>query len=229
MSSLRLALLVICASLLLAQQASAATAPCAGGDVRPDGTNEQVVAAATLCLLNEERAAEHLHLLRANAALARLASSYAADMVQRQFFAHVTPGGITITQRLAMIGYDWQDCGENLAWGQAELSTPAQIFNAWMHSPPHRADILDPTFREVGVGVAPGAPVPSSLEAGTYVTDFGTPMAGATASSTVHSYRVVRHRFRHGRRAHHRRHRPRRWRSGGTLGMAARGARLLGL
>ena len=63
--------------------------------------------------------------------------------------------------------------GENIAWGSWEYATPASIVDSWMHSPPHRANILSRAFREIGIGVARGAPVSGQDNGGTYVTDFG--------------------------------------------------------
>jgi uncharacterized protein YkwD len=48
--------------------------------------------------------------------------------------------------------------GENLAWGTAELATPAAIVEAWLRSPGHRDNVLRPRFREIGVGVLEAAP-----------------------------------------------------------------------
>jgi uncharacterized protein YkwD len=66
--------------------------------------------------------------------------------------------------------------GENIAWGSGTLATPRSIVRAWMHSPEHRANILNGGFRDIGIGIATGAPVPlgSRLGGATYTTDFGT-------------------------------------------------------
>jgi uncharacterized protein YkwD len=63
--------------------------------------------------------------------------------------------------------------GENLAWGSGERATPRSIVQSWMASPPHRANILSHGFREIGIGIAAGAPVKVSGRAATYTTDFG--------------------------------------------------------
>jgi uncharacterized protein YkwD len=67
--------------------------------------------------------------------------------------------------------------GENIAWATGPSATPQAIVRLWMHSPPHRADILRPRFMQIGVGVAQGAPQkPHSTDAAaTYATDFGGP------------------------------------------------------
>ena len=48
--------------------------------------------------------------------------------------------------------------GENIAWGSGRLATAAQIHRAWMSSPGHRANILQRSFREIGIGIETGAP-----------------------------------------------------------------------
>jgi uncharacterized protein YkwD len=65
--------------------------------------------------------------------------------------------------------------GENLAWGTAELATPAAIVGAWMRSPGHRSNILRRTFRDIGLGVVQGAPERGDVGgvAITYVHAFG--------------------------------------------------------
>jgi uncharacterized protein YkwD len=47
------------------------------------------------------------------------------------------------------------------------------MFDAWMHSPPHRRVILDRSFREIGIGVARGVPVPDQGDGATFVLDLG--------------------------------------------------------
>lgn len=67
------------------------------------------------------------------------------------------------------------EVGENIAWGSYADATPAAIVAAWMASPPHRANILDGSFRDTGIGVS--AHLPSSFAAGAtggiYTEDFG--------------------------------------------------------
>ena len=60
-----------------------------------------------------------------------------------------------------------------VAAGSGNEGSPWQIFVAWMHSPPHRANILDPSFRDAGVGVARGFPLGAAGAAATYTVDFG--------------------------------------------------------
>jgi uncharacterized protein YkwD len=218
-------LLTAVATALLAPAAVAHADDCAGAALQPDATNTAQVADATLCLLNGQRAAAGLPALTVNAKLTTASTAYAADLVGRGFFDHVTPDGVTLTQRLARVGYAWSTAGENLAWGSQSLATPAAIVDAWMHSAGHRANILDRDYREIGLGIAPGAPkagIPGA--AATYVTDFGTApaqdaapaarpaapatarAAGATARAGAHRALAHRATRKHAKRRAHRRH-----------------------
>jgi len=157
-------------------QAHAQDAACPGADVVPAAGNLTQVASATLCLLNDERAAAGLHPLTVAQGLTQPSASYSARMVSENFFAHVAPDGATLTDRLEAGGYiepdgDWT-VGENIAWGQGEISTARSIMVAWMNSPGHRENILTPEFTEVGIGIVPGTPGDTSWGA-TYTTDFG--------------------------------------------------------
>jgi hypothetical protein len=64
--------------------------------------------------------------------------------------------------------------GENLVWGTGPLSTPQALVTAWMNSPPHRENLLRPTFREIGVAAADGTPVSrSDLTGVTVSSEYG--------------------------------------------------------
>ena len=132
---------------------------------------------ATLCLLNVQRADHGLAPLREENHLQRAAVTYSHAMVRQRFFDHVAPNGSTLQQRIAQAGYrGWSTIGENLAWGSGRLATPASIVDGWMHSPGHRANILDGTFDQIGVGIASGAPMSGiGGSAAVYTTDFARP------------------------------------------------------
>jgi uncharacterized protein YkwD len=175
-----LAALAAVAALALASPAGAGataqTAPCPGADLVPSPENLPQIGAATLCLLNDERAGAGLRPVGEAAALTRPSLAYSAEMVSERFFAHVSPAGSTLVDRLVAAGYiardgDWA-VGENLAWGQGGLATPRSIVIAWMNSPGHRANILTGEFDEIGLGVVMGTPTDPSWGA-TYTTDFG--------------------------------------------------------
>src|SRR4051794_9453970 len=168
-------LLIATLSAALLAPAAAQAADCPGADLVPDATNVGQVTDATLCLLNNERATAGLAPLSADSTLSSASTAYAGDMVSRQFFAHESPDGGTLDRRLQAVGYGYEIAGENIAWGEGTLATPASIVDAWMHSEGHRTNILDGDFRQIGLGILPGVPrAGSPFPGATYVTDFGT-------------------------------------------------------
>ena len=116
-----------------------------------------------LCLMNHERARFGLRPLHSNRCLHRVAARHAHDMVHRRYFAHTTPNGWDPGRRARASGYVPRAAawivGENIAWGVGGAATAGWVFNAWMHSPPHRHNILSRAFRDVGIGVSRGVPV----------------------------------------------------------------------
>jgi uncharacterized protein YkwD len=197
---------------LLVPVAPASAADCPGRELQPTADNLAQVSQATLCLLNAQRSAAGLRPVVEESSLTRLSVAYSQDMVARHYFEHVTPGGQTLSERLDKIGYDWIMNGENIAWGQRQLGTPDSIVDAWMNSPPHRHNILNGDFREIGLGIAIGAPQLAGSDAATYTTDFGTRAGGkvATPRRAVASQRSRVHHVRVGRLvrvfSHHHRH-----------------------
>src|SRR3954452_17553822 len=169
--------------------ASAQDAACPGADAVPTAATIAQASQATLCLLNNERAAAGLHPVAEAQGLTQPSAAYSARMVAERFFAHVSPDGGTLVDRLTDAGYiapdgDWT-VGENIAWGQGDLATPRNIAVAWMNSPGHRHNILTGEFTEIGIGIALGTPGDPSWGA-TYTTDFGA-VAGHEALATAAS------------------------------------------
>jgi uncharacterized protein YkwD len=153
-------------------------APTALAEQACPAANAREIIRATLCQLNRERAHHGLAQLKLNKRLARAARRHARDMARRNYFSHDTLGGGSFVDRIRREGYlkgahSWT-VGENLAWGSRGLSRPRVIMRMWMNSPGHRANILNGSFREIGIGVAYDAPVAGGANpAGTYATDFG--------------------------------------------------------
>jgi len=177
----RLAAVAALAALSLCAPAAARADDCAGADVVPAADNVAVVGQATLCLLNQQRAAQGIGALVENAALSSASTGYSQRMVAQGFFAHESPDGGTLVGRLTGAGYLGGDdawvVGENIGWGQGTLATPRSMVDAWMHSPGHRENLLSGDYTEVGLGLALGTPIDQTWGA-TYTTDFG---AGTTA------------------------------------------------
>jgi len=200
-------------ALALAVPAGAQAADCAGADLVPVAANLPQVGQATLCLLNQQRAAAGALPLLESAQLTTASAGYSRQMVAEAFFAHESPDGGTLVDRLTATGYihagnAWS-VGENIGWGQSQLSTPRAMVGAWMNSPGHRENILDTGFDDIGLGVALGSP-PDRAWGATYTTDFGrrdqhkSRRASARSHHTAsHCARVARAaaRGKHGRRA----------------------------
>ena len=150
---------------------------CANTTLQPAPGNLRAVREAVLCLHNRERAARDLPALRESAKLRRAAQGHSDAMVAERFFAHESRSGADLADRILATGYaggrGWS-LGENIAWGTGSLATAAEIQRAWLQSPGHRANILRRQFREIGIGIAPAAPVDAGgLEGATYTADFG--------------------------------------------------------
>lgn len=169
-------------------QAAAQDAACPGADAVPTAATVAQASQAILCLLNDERAAAGLHPVAETAGLTQPSAAYSARMVAENFFAHVSPDGSTLVDRLTAARYiapdgEWT-VGENLAWGQGDLGTPRNIVVAWMNSPGHRENILTGEFDEIGIGIALGTPGDPSWGA-TYTTDFGAVAGHQTLASAA--------------------------------------------
>jgi uncharacterized protein YkwD len=173
------ALLALCALLALpaASPAAKRRAACPNANLAPTAANVALVRAAVLCLHNRERRAHGLSPLRENTRLRRAAKGHSGDMVAQGYFAHDSLSGAGMADRILGTGYargqGWS-LGENIAWGTGSLATAAEIQRAWMNSPGHRDNILRREFREIGIGIAVGAPVDAGgLDGATYTADFG--------------------------------------------------------
>jgi uncharacterized protein YkwD len=172
------ALLAVSAFVAVAPARAADTAACPGSTNVPSAGTLDQATSQVVCLINAERSDRGLRALRLDSALRRAAVRHSADMVRRTYFSHVTPGGADFGDRIRDVGYGkgqaWR-AGEALGWGTGARATPAALVDEWLASPPHRHILLDPGFRELGVGVAAGAPrsVSSGLPGATYSVDFG--------------------------------------------------------
>ncbi|MFC7840837.1 CAP domain-containing protein [Streptomyces sp. NPDC001046] len=106
--------------------------------------------AQVLALVNKERSAAGCSPLTANDRLTRAADDYSDVMASSGVMSHTGPDGSTMTTRVEAAGYQWSTLGENIARGQADA---ASVMKSWMNSPGHRANILNCSFKELGVGV----------------------------------------------------------------------------
>lgn len=102
-------------------------------------------------LVNVQRANRGLQTLTQNWELSRVARYKSQDMLNKNYFSHTSPTYGSPFTMMENFGIYFSSAGENIAMGQR---TPAEVMNAWMNSPGHRANILSPTYTQIGVGLA---------------------------------------------------------------------------
>jgi uncharacterized protein YkwD len=141
-------------------------------------------AAATLDLgilsqLNGIRSAHGLRPLTVSRSLGAAAMAHSRDMVAAGYFAHDSSGGQPFWQRIQAFytagSYGYWAVGENLFWS-AGLATADACVEAWMASPKHRANILDPNWTQIGIAAVTPAAAPGTYEKSdvtVVTTDFG--------------------------------------------------------
>jgi uncharacterized protein YkwD len=172
------AILAIGATVALASTASASAA-CPDAESVAGDVGQGQLEASLLCLINERRASSGLAPVVENQKLRAAAVRHSGEMVREGFFAHTSPSGRSFIDRIVATGYTRRSrswiVGENLVWGSRSLSSPAMLFEAWMESPPHRANIMRGRFREIGIGAVRGTPEDDSDGSGiTVSSDFGS-------------------------------------------------------
>jgi len=149
---------------------------CASASARPGTASAARLRSAIVCLINAERAKRRLRRLRVSRELELAARRHARDMVVRRYFAHTSPSGSGVLDRIMRTRYlrrygRWR-LGEVLGWGWGAQGTPAAIVAGWLRSSPHRRQLLG-RYLEIGVGVQRAAPRRMARAATTYVVDFG--------------------------------------------------------
>jgi uncharacterized protein YkwD len=112
---------------------------------------------AVLSLTNDVRTGRRLAPLDSSDALAAIARRHSQDMLTRGYFDHCTPEGLHSSDRIARGGLDFEATGENIYMIRNATASPANLASAmvkgWMNSRDHRANILTPDYRVVGVGI----------------------------------------------------------------------------
>ena len=104
-------------------------------------------------LVNIERRKNGLSELKYNWQLCRVARYKSEDMRDKGYFSHTSPTYGSPFQMIKNFGISYRTAGENIAKGQ---TSPEAVVKAWMNSSGHRANILNPSFTEIGVGYASG-------------------------------------------------------------------------
>jgi uncharacterized protein YkwD len=147
-------------------------------DLQVTTETESRAAASAVCLINKLRRRRGMRALQDSSQLRRGPQQHAHDMVDGQYFSHVSENGRTLSARTSatddLQGYPTWRIGENLAWGTGAKSSAKRIVQSWMLSPPHKRNLLNPRYREAGLAVVYGSPATGTTgAAGTYVHEFG--------------------------------------------------------
>jgi uncharacterized protein YkwD len=149
---------------------------CPNAHTEPQDLSADAARHAIRCLLDKRRGGR-AGGLGANGKLDNAAQRHTDHMIDRGCFAHECPGEPGMVPRVKATGYldgvqAWS-VGENIAWGEGNLGSPAAIVQAWMDSPGHRANILNRSFEDLGIGFVHGTPDEPHAGGATYTTDFG--------------------------------------------------------
>lgn len=105
--------------------------------------------AEVIRLVNEIRQENGLKPLTTNWELSRVARYKSQDMVNNKYFSHTSPTYGSPFQMIKAFGLSYRSAGENIAMGYA---TPQAVVNGWMNSSGHRANILNASYTQIGVG-----------------------------------------------------------------------------
>lgn len=146
-------------------------AACAGAYTPVNVGPAQAVKSAVVCLINQQRTSRGLPALRENSRLDSSAQRWTETLVATRQFTH----GTDFSARISAAGYDWSAAGENIATG---FRTADAVVDAWMASPGHCRNILDPVYSAVGTGLVDAAIAPFSTHPATWTQDFALPIGG---------------------------------------------------
>lgn len=124
-------------------------------------------------LTNAQRAANGLSALTENSSLDSAAIAKGNDMIAKGYWAHFAPDGTSPWTFFTSFGYKYQYAGENLA---RDFSDASGAVNAWMNSPTHKENILNPHYKEIGIGVVEGQLAGANTTI--IVQFFGTSLSG---------------------------------------------------
>ena len=157
--------------------------PSAALGARADHANQASATAAldsgVFAQLNQIRVEHHLRPLSLSPELSQAALVHTQDMVSKGYFEHNSANGQSFWKRIGQYypnsDFSYWAVGENMLWTSGQ-ATPSQSMAMWMASPEHRANILNPAWRQIGIAAvnSPSAPGTYGGQDVTVVTtDFG--------------------------------------------------------
>ncbi|MEK7557014.1 MAG: CAP domain-containing protein [Patescibacteria group bacterium] len=112
-----------------------------------------ITSAKIVELTNVERAKRGAGKLKVNSLLASAAQQKAQHMLDKDYFAHISPDGVTPWFWMAKVGYKYEMAGENLAIDFLEAE---DVVAAWLASPSHRDNMLQAAYTDIGVAAISG-------------------------------------------------------------------------
>lgn len=125
------------------------------GGVRPQilGFATDITVEGIFSLANRERIKNNISPLNYSEELSYAAEEKAKDMFEKNYWAHISPTGVTPWQFINHSGYNYVYAGENLA---KDFYHSEDVVEAWMNSPTHRSNILKPEYTNIGIAVLNG-------------------------------------------------------------------------
>lgn len=138
-------------------------------------TTQQIIEA-----VNKERKLRGLPALQENQSLSQAAQAKANNMFEENYWAHFSPSGADPWKFIQSAGYKFSYAGENLA---RNFYNPDEVIKAWMNSPSHRANILNPQYQDIGIAVSEG--VLQGQNTTLIVQMFGTPSNFTSVSARM--------------------------------------------
>ena len=154
-------------------------APSAGSaDVRTMSSSNQLQT-ALLGQVNALRAANGLGRLHLSTALSAAAGRHSTEMARRGYFSHDSANGASFSSRIEQFysprGFHSWTVGENLLWASPDVGA-LRALKLWLASPPHRANLLSPRWREIGLAAVHSTSAPGvygGRPATVLTADFG--------------------------------------------------------
>ncbi len=146
------------------------------------GTNANIGLSSLLEQTNEERGKQSQAGLSLNSQLTTAAQAKAEDMAARNYWSHDTPDGTPPWTFITKAGYNYQNAGENLAYG---FTSSNAVVQGWMNSTEHRGNILNQQYGDVGFGIASSKNFQNSGPQTIIVALYGKSVGVATATQRI--------------------------------------------
>ncbi len=150
------------------------------------GYASQIPPSEVIKLSNDKRLEEGLAPLQENPLLVAAARAKGLDMLEKDYWAHVSPDGTEPWHFFESAGYEYRYAGENLA---RDFSNPGAAVEAWMASPSHRANLLSDKYSEIGVAVVEGDL--DGVDTTLVIQLFGTQPGAVAAVPAVSSQKEI--------------------------------------